>query len=385
MQHITDQVKSHIALWYVVQHSISSYHKLIQHFGDAVSALYPSALPIWQQLKLHQNHLSRFEQFHSAAGQTAFKQLLDQILQCCDHVILQQDNHYPQQLKPYSDRPPILFIQGNIECLSTSQIAMVGSRQPSPHGTQVAYDFAYYLAEQKFVVTSGLALGIDAAAHHGAIQSGRSIAVIGTGLDQCYPKVHQPLWQNIIATGGCIVTEFLPITPPSKRNFPRRNRLISALSLGTLVVEAGLNSGSLITAQFAADQGKQVFAIPGHIYSQYHQGCHQLIREGATLVDHPSQVIEDLSMFRSPVSNNSSNSNNITVQASFADTNTTHQLPDIPDHLHPVWQHLDWIGRSIDELALNLNYDISTLSVALIELELLGLCTQHAGRYLRTA
>jgi DNA processing protein len=375
---IDERHQAHIALWYLVQQSLSSYAKLIQHFEDAVSALQPNALSAWQQLKLHPHHLQRFSQFHSRTGQADFAELLAQIAAHSDHILCSEDADYPASLRPYADRPPLLFVRGELSSISAAQLAVVGSRQTSPHGTQLAYDFAYYLAAKNLVVTSGLARGIDAAAHQGALAAGRSIAVIATGLDQCYPKEHHSLWQQIIAQSGCILSEFLPQTQPNKYLFPRRNRLISGLSLGTLVVEAGLNSGSLITAQCAAEQGKQVFAIPGHIYSPHHLGCHQLIREGATLVDHPEQILEDLQMFApSPTLGLGQHSTNTPRHSAHA------AVPELPEHLQHIWQQLDWVGSTVDELALRLNHDIATLSTALIELELLGLCTQHAGRYLR--
>ena len=160
----------------------------------------------------------------------------------------------------------------------------------------MAYDFAYYLAEKGFYICSGLAEGIDAAAHQGGLKYQRTIAVMGTGLDLTYPSQHQTLRTQILENNGCIITEFLPHTPPLQHNFPRRNRIVSALSLGVVVAEAALKSGSLGTAKSAAEQGKIIFAIPGHIYSEHHQGCHQLIREGAILVDHPEQIIEDLAL-----------------------------------------------------------------------------------------
>ena len=371
----------HIALWSILQQSISSYHKLLAHFKSAEAALHANALGEWQQLKLHGNHLQRFTEFQRPAAQAAFDTLLKRIEQHCDHLLLTDTANYPSCLSHFADRPPLLFIRGQLDSLYAAQIAMVGSRHSSSHGAQHAYDFAYYLSEKKLVICSGLAIGIDSAAHRGGIAIGRSNAVIATGLEQCYPKDNQALWDQILAQDGCIISEFLPNTPASKHNFPRRNRLISGLSLATVVVEAGLQSGSLITAQYAAEQGKQVFAIPGHIYSPSHLGCHQLIREGATLVDHPQQILDDLCMFGDPLNS---------MQTSENPQQTASHLPkrqtiEPPEHLQALWQQLDWIGLSIDELALRLNHDIATLSTQLVELELLGLCTQHAGRYLRSS
>jgi DNA processing protein len=389
MQQLSASEIDQICLWYLLQHSISSFNKLMAHFGSAERAIQLSALATWQQFKLHIRHIERLQHFHTPQGQLEFQQCLTSIAACCDHILFRGHTHYPEALLPYEDSPPILFVAGQIDVLQQPQIAMVGSRQPSPHGAQIAFDFAHFFTDHQFVITSGLALGIDAAAHQGAIQQGKSIAVIGTGLDQCYPAVHQPLWQTIIQQGGAIISEFLPHTPPARHNFPRRNRIISGLSLGTLVVEAGLESGSLITAKEAANQGKQVFAIPGHIYSNFHQGCHQLIREGATLVDHPAQVIEDLSMFGQLPTPTFTQIQTTPRQTKSPQPKTTEHVapasPDIPAHLHALYQCLDWsIGISLDELALQLPHSIAELNVAIVELELLGLCKQHAGRYLRS-
>lgn len=272
---------------------------------------------------------------------------------------------------PYADRPPILFGQGNPQSLLQPQVAIVGSRKPSPHGKQVAYDFAYYLAEKGFYICSGLAEGIDAAAHQGGLKHQRTIAVMGTGLDLTYPSQHQTLRTQILENNGCIITEFLPQTPPLKRNFPRRNRIVSALSLGVVVAEAALKSGSLGTAKSAAEQGKTIFAIPGHIYSEHHQGCHQLIREGAILVDHPEQIIEDLAL---PTQwHSQSQSQETTPSASI----------EIPSDLLELYNQLDWVGQNMDQLNFKLNIDIATLTSQLMELEILGLAQQQAGNYLR--
>lgn len=269
-----------ITLWYLVQHSLSSFQKLQQHFGTSAKAVAASNLQIWPNLGLHKSHLQRVAEIQTPAGQIKLQTLLHDVQANCEFILLDTESHYPSQLLPYSDRPPILFGQGNAQSLLQPQVAIVGSRKPSPHGKQVAYDFAYYLAEKGFYICSGLAEGIDAAAHQGGLKYQRTIAVMGTGLDLTYPSQHQALRTQILENNGCIITEFLPHTPPLQHNFPRRNRIVSALSLGVVVAEAALKSGSLGTAKSAAEQGKTIFAIPGHIYSEHHQGCHQLIREG---------------------------------------------------------------------------------------------------------
>lgn len=383
---ISQNHQSLVILWYLLQHSSRSFHKLIHHFGDAKTAIQIKNLAEWQALKLHKNHLERLKKFHTTQGQQDFLKVLHAIESSCDDIISSQDYSYPEQLIPYQEHIPILFIKGNSKLLHQPQIAMVGSRMPSPHGNKVAFDFADYFCQKGYVITSGLAAGIDASAHQGSLAQGQSIAVIGTGLDQCYPSQHQHLQQQILQQGGAIVSQFLPATPPLKVNFPKRNYIISALSLGTLVVEASLESGSLITAKFAAEQGKQVFAIPGNISSTHHQGCHQLIREGATLVDHPLQVLEDLNAFSTiqitPITPNTT-STNTSLPTNLAVTAMS-LTEDLPEHLTTIYQALTWDGISLDHLSQQLGLSAQQLNSHLTELELLGLCQQHAGRYLRS-
>ena len=362
-----------ISLWYLVQHSLPSFYKIRQHYPHLGHALHPDQAPIWQALGIHINHVQRLKEFQLEASQQKFQQSLQSIQRDSDFILLDSDPHYPQQLSPYNDRPPILFGQGRPDCLLQAQIALVGSRKPSAHGRQVAYDFASYLSEQGFYINSGLAQGIDEAAHRAGLQQQGTIAVMGTGLDQTYPAQHQQLRQQIITEGGAVISEFLPNTPPLQHHFPRRNRIVSGLSLGIIVAEATLKSGSLITAKLAAEQGKTVFAIPGHIYSEHHQGCHQLIREGAILVDHPEQVIEDLAL---PTQWQA-------LQNSIKNETAAHEPSYIPQHLISLYNQLDWVGQDLDHLSSQLRQDVATLTSQLMELELLGFSTQQAGMYLR--
>lgn len=210
------------------------------------------------------------------------------------HIITLHDPRYPPLLKEIPDPPSLLFTQGDINLLSHWQLAIVGSRNPSRSGRDMAYDFARYLAGCNITISSGLAMGIDAEAHQGALAAGgKTLAVIGTGLDRVYPAKHRELAHKITES-GLIISEFALGTPPRSENFPRRNRIISGLSLGTLVVEAALQSGSLITARMAMEQGREVFAIPGSIHNPLAKGCHRLIREGAKLVETAADILEEL-------------------------------------------------------------------------------------------
>jgi len=202
--------------------------------------------------------------------------------------------HYPPLLREISDPPPILFVQGETAALCRPQVAVVGSRNPSPHGRELAGEFARSLSAAGLVVTSGLATGIDAAAHGGVLAAGgATVAVLGCGLDRIYPPAHRSLALDI-GRGGALVSEFPPGTPPRAHHFPRRNRLISGLTLGTLVVEAAARSGSLITARLALEQGREVFAAPGSIRNPLSRGCHALIRQGAKLVETVGDILEEL-------------------------------------------------------------------------------------------
>ena len=201
---------------------------------------------------------------------------------------------YPPQLLTISGAPVLLYVRGNAGALAAAQVAIVGSRNPTPAGRETARAFARRVTLSGLVVTSGLAVGIDAAAHRGALEAGgRTIAVCGTGADLVYPAGHVALADSIAASGA-LVTEFPPGTPPLPGNFPQRNRLISGLSLGVVVVEAAERSGSLITARLAGEQGREVFAVPGSIHNPLSRGCHRLIRDGARLVESAEELLDGL-------------------------------------------------------------------------------------------
>ena len=210
------------------------------------------------------------------------------------HIISCRDERYPAFLREIPQSPAVLFVNGNPGALSLPQIAIVGSRNPTTGGYDTARQFAAHLAKAGFIITSGLALGIDTAAHLGALDAGGlTIAVCGTGLDYVYPPQNDGL-ADLISAQGALISEFPPSTDFRRSNFPQRNRLISGLTVGTLVVEAGIRSGALITARLAGDQGREVFAIPGSIHSPLSKGCHQLIRQGGKLVENAQDIVEEL-------------------------------------------------------------------------------------------
>jgi DNA processing protein len=209
-------------------------------------------------------------------------------------ILFITDPAYPPLLKQIAGPPAALYVLGSVEALATPQLAMVGSRSPTPGGVRTAREFAAFFARAGLTVTSGLAVGIDAASHEGALRvAGLTVGVCATGLDRVYPREHAALAARI-AAHGALLSEFPPGTAPLRQHFPRRNRILSGLTLGTLVIEAARHSGSLITARLAAEAGREVFAIPGSIHSPLSRGCHQLIKDGAKLVEEAADVLAEL-------------------------------------------------------------------------------------------
>lgn len=210
------------------------------------------------------------------------------------HLLPYHDPRYPPLLRQIADPPPLLFVRGNVDVLSQPQLAIVGSRRPTIDGRDNARRFAAGISAAGYAITSGLALGIDAEAHRGTLENkGITIAVLGTGLDNIYPAVHTRLAAQI-AEQGAVISEFAPDQPSYPSNFPQRNRIISGLAHGVLVIEAAQQSGSLITARYAGEQGREVFAVPGTIHNPYARGCHRLIRQGAKLVESVEHIFEEL-------------------------------------------------------------------------------------------
>lgn len=210
-------------------------------------------------------------------------------------LITHQNINYPGLLGQIERPPPLLFVKGNVELLSLPQIAIIGTRNPTATGIENTRAFARYLAQGGFTITSGLALGVDGFAHEAVLHvDGKTIAVMATGIDKVYPSRHQRLADTILEKEGLLVTEFAPGTPPHAAHFPQRNRIISGLSLGVLVIEAAVKSGSLITARYALEQNREVFAVPGSIHNPQSKGCHALIKQGAQLAETGEDIIKQL-------------------------------------------------------------------------------------------
>ena len=257
---------------------------------DEPEALFTSSHSQLQALGLKQNSIDTILKPDWQGVETD----LEWLQHAQHHIITRQSEHYPRLLLESPAAPPLLYVLGQLETLNDPQIAMVGSRNPTPSGKQTALEFSRHLAAAGLTITSGMAIGIDGVCHQGALDAqANTIAVTGTGLDRIYPARNRELAYAIV-NQGAIVSEFPIGTPPRPENFPRRNRIISALSLGTLVIEAALKSGSLITARHALEQGREVFAIPGSIHNPLSRGCHHLIKQGAKLVETAEDVITEL-------------------------------------------------------------------------------------------
>ncbi|MES9943907.1 MAG: DNA-processing protein DprA [Candidatus Thiodiazotropha sp.] len=288
-----------------------------------------------------------------------------------DHQLLTlKDEGYPSLLRQIDAPPPLLFLVGDEQLLQQPQLAIVGSRNPTTTGLDNAREFASCLAAAGFCITSGLAQGIDGAAHQGALKSGSTIAVMGTGPDRIYPGSHKDLAHQI-ADQSLLITEFPPGTQARAENFPRRNRIISGLSLGTLVVEATLQSGSLITARLSAEQGREVFAIPGSIHNPQARGCHALIRQGAKLVESAQDIIEELGSLFATLENP-------------VETQIPGQTLEIVER-DPDYQLLDqalgYDPVSVDELITRTGLTAEAVSSMLLLLELEGHVSSAPGGY----
>ena len=288
------------------------------------------------------------------------------------HIITLFDPRYPQQLKTISHPPPVLFVRGDPDYLRQPQLAMVGSRNPTASGRRTASDFAKYLSNSGITITSGLARGIDGASHQGALQGiAGTVALVAHGLDIVYPASHRALAEEI-SRHGAVVSEVPIGTEPHRGLFPRRNRIISGLSLGTLVVEAALQSGSLITAKHALEQSREVFAIPGSIHNPLARGCHQLIRQGAKLVETAEDIIEEL-LPHLP-----------TLMTPVAETliNEKNEPTLDPDH-QKLLKCLQYEAIAIDELVDHSGFSAAEVASMLLILELEGRVVNQGGRYTR--
>lgn len=297
------------------------------------------------------------------------------------HIVTLADPEYPQMLLQIPDPPSVIYVRGRLDLLNRPALAIVGSRNPTAQGIQNAERFAATFSEAGLVIASGLALGIDAAAHRGALAAGgNTVAFIGTGIDRIYPARNRELALEIAAKGA-IVSEFPIGTPVCASNFPRRNRLISGFSRGALIVEAAVESGSLITARLAAEQGREVFAIPGSIHAPQARGCHKLIKQGAKLVETAQDVLEELGWNGWNEWNASSALSEEPLQVATASPVAVSPEQEAVSQLLTA---MSFDPCSTDDLAVRCGLTAEALSVMLLHLELDGrVASLPGGRYQR--
>jgi len=299
-------------------------------------------------------------------------EVLEQVQKNHAKIITHQHKDYPGLLGQISRPPPLLFVKGNTELLSLPQIAIVGTRNPTNTGIENTRAFSRYLANGGFIITSGLALGIDGYAHEAAIKTGgKTLAVMATGIDQIYPQRHQRLADAILDKGGLLVSEFIPGTKPLAAHFPQRNRIISGLSLGTLVMEAAVKSGSLITARYALEQNREVFAVPGSIHNPQSKGCHALIRDGAQLVESAEDIIKQLSGLIRYFADQQANHNAASDSEEQVKVNNSFQSP-LSDHERELLEHIGYDTVAIDQLIERTGFTSAEVTATLLNLELKG-------------
>lgn len=294
------------------------------------------------------------------------------------HLVCWGDAHYPSLLAGIDDPPLALFVAGDPSLLDSPALAIVGSRNPTAAGRENAGAFAGFLAGCGLTIVSGMALGIDAAAHRGAMRTGRTIAVCGTGLDEVYPAEHRRLAAEIV-DNGALVSEFPCGTGARTENFPRRNRIISGLAVGTLVVEAAIRSGSLITARLASEQGREVFAIPGSIHNPLAKGCHRLIRQGAKLVDAAEHIIEELGSLLGI-----DDARIAGAAGPHRENGTAADEPELDEDYEKLFECLEDTPISIDRLVERSGLTPDAVSSMLLIMELRGIVeSAPGGRYAR--
>jgi DNA processing protein len=281
------------------------------------------------------------------------------------------DGGYPKNLREIHSPPPFLYIRGNLECLNKICIAMVGSRKASNYGLGVAKNLARQLSAKSITVVSGLAYGIDSQAHWSVIENnGHTIAVLGSGIDVVYPPSNRELYNRILENKGCIISEFCLSTPPMQHNFIYRNRIISGLSLGVIVVEAGLKSGSLITANYALEQGREVFAVPGNIVNYNSQGTNQLIRSGAKMVSDIADVLEEI-QYHYPIRAVEMEEKKL----------SNRNIELLSEEEKEIYLALKLSPLCVEELVEKASLDVSQLYSKLTLMELQGIIELKLGKY----
>ena len=340
------------------------YRQLAEHFRDAPSILAASKTSLMRVQGISDvtaESIASWETSIDLAGE------LKRIEEFGCHIVTQEDENYPELLRQVYDPPLVLYVKGTLTTRDKNSVAIVGSRMTTSYGLGVARRFGYQLAYMGITVVSGGARGIDTAAHQGALSAkGRTIAVLGTGINQVFPSENGQLFEKI-AANGALITQFPFNRPPDKQSFPIRNRIVAGMTLGTVVVEANLSSGALITANFAVENGRQVFAVPGPIDSPRSKGCHDLIKKGAKLCESAEDIVTEFE-YLFPATNRAPSEQG--------------QLPGLTltDHERAVFEAIGHEEVYQDEIIERTGLPASTVSVALLTLELKKLVRQMPGK-----
>ena len=358
----------------------AKYQRQLLEYSNSYRTIFerpPSDYPeqLWPLLENLQ------DQYHHQTWRDCLESIEERLENCCGSIIPITSDDYPSLLKQTVGAPLLLYVRGNIENLHLPQIAIVGSRRMTRGGETNAFEWSKFLSNGGFVITSGLAQGVDGIAHSGALAAmGKTIAVMGTGIDTIYPRAHRRLADNIIDQGGTLITEFDPGTPPLPTHFPKRNRIISGLSLGVLVVEAALRSGSLITARCALEQNREVFAIPGSIHNPQSRGCHQIIKQGAHLVERAEDIIQELQGALAGLAVLPEQS--IVTELGQTPSPSDEEKDLLADELK-LLSMLGFEPVDMDSLTIDVLVSVAELSRLLVSLELKGLVENNSGFYQR--
>lgn len=363
----TGELENWLKLAQVPNFSVAGLKKLKQKFGLGLSELFATSKASLEEIGFNPAQINAILRPNMSAINASLQWLSiasNRFLLYIDHP------SYPDLLKQISSPPPLLYGYGNPNHLNNYQIAIVGSRAPSPQGKENAKFFSSRLSECGWTITSGLALGIDGLSHQGAVQGGfTTIAVLGTAVDKMYPRRHIKLAEEILQNNGVIISEFAPNTPGRPEYFPRRNRIISGLSVGTLIVEAAIKSGSLITARCALEQNREVFALPGNIHNPMSAGCHHLIQQGAKLVTCVDDINEEFAHLILPTSSKNVDKSEKNLSQSLA----SDKLLD----------SVDFEVTPLDIVAQRSGIEVADVMSQLLEYELRGLVTAVPGGYIK--
>ncbi len=349
------------------------FSRLLREFGSAQELFALSPLRL-QNLGFDDEQI---ELLQDSRGTTERQRPVDAALEWSSrehqHLLCFESEHYPNLLREIDSAPPLLFVRGSLDVLNDRFLSVVGSRKASIYGKRNAYWIAREISKAGLHISSGLASGIDTRAHEGALDGGgKTIAVVGTGIDRVYPARNEALVERIVGSGA-MVSEFPLGTPPYPSNFPRRNRIISGMAEGTLVVEGNMRSGSLITARLAMEQNRDVFALPGPIGSSGSRGCHHLIKQGAKLVEEPGDILEELGFEARLSEHESAQSYSGKVGVEVADKRGSSVLKAIEQQ-----------GSLFETILSECELEMQELNSELIKLEAQGIIQQQGGRYFRT-